>query len=175
MISNEYCLVAAHRTVGTEAAYIGECPGRRIADRYAGTCLTVVGAFHMRPHDEFLCLFVVNHFGTFQHLAGVQVVFLVIFHGRKYNTLELPVQQVFRRVAADTGYVGAVAFPRSPFGQDGFPFFVFAIPIVGPFVVKKAAAMGVDGIAVGVFPYFPGYACGIFRYRCSFLNKNQEH
>ena len=117
----------------------------------------------MRPHDEFLCLFVVNHFGTFQHLAGVQVVFLVIFHGRKYNTLELPVQQVFRRVAADTGYVGAVAFPRSPFGQDGFPFFVFAIPIVGPFVVKKAAAMGVDGIAVGVFPYFPGYDCGIFR------------
>ena len=40
----------------------------------------------MRPHDEFLCLFVLNHLGTFQHLAGVQVVFLVIFHGRKYNT-----------------------------------------------------------------------------------------
>ena len=39
---------------------------------------------------------------------------------RKYNTLERPVQQVFWRVAADTGYVGAVAFPRSPFGQDGF-------------------------------------------------------
>ena len=34
----DHCLVAAHRTVGTEAAYIGECPGRRIADRYAGTC-----------------------------------------------------------------------------------------------------------------------------------------
>ena len=30
-------------------------------------------------------------------------------------------------------------------------------------MVKKAAAMGVDGIAVGVFPYFPGYDCGIFR------------
>ena len=117
----------------------------------------------MGPHYKFARFLIINHFRTFQYFGGVQVMIRIVFNCRKYNTLKFPIQQVFRRVTTYSGHIRTITLPRSPVRQNGFPFLVFAIPIVGPFVVKKAAAMGVDGIAVGVFPYFPGYDCGIFR------------
>ena len=95
IIVYEYGLVAAHGTVGAETAQIGEFSGRGVTDGYSGACLAVVGTFHVCPHHEFLGFWVINHLRTFQYLAGVQVVALVVLHCGKHDAFELPVQQVF--------------------------------------------------------------------------------
>ena len=95
VVIHEYGLVAAHGIVRTEAAQIGEFSGRGVTDGYSGAGFAVVGTFHVCPHHEFLGFWVINHLRTFQYLAGVQVVALVVLYCGKHNAFELPVQQVF--------------------------------------------------------------------------------
>lgn len=83
----------------------------------------------------------------------MQIVIGIIFYRRQYNAFELPVHQIFGGVATDTGYIRPVTFPRSPFRQYRFPFFILAIPIIRSFMIKQTSSMCINRIAVRIVPH----------------------
>ena len=74
-----------------------------------------------------------------------------------YTHLDVYKRQVLGRVATYSNHIRTIPFPRSPFGQNGFSFLIFTIPIVSAIVIKKPATMSIDRISTVSYTHLDVY------------------
>jgi len=101
----------------------------------------VAGVVEMRVQDELVRSLVDEDLRAFEHPLSPEILRI----GKCDLAEQLPVHQIARGIAAHVALVRIVGLRA-----------VFAKPVVGPFPVSDAAAMGLNLLATVIEPYIAG-------------------
>ena len=132
--------------VDTAGAQEAERSCRRIAnsDATARGIIATALQFQMEPHDKLPGLFIIHHLRTLQDAATFYIAATLVTH-TQCHTLIIPADQILGRIAGNADK-----------GITGMRRLMLTIPIVGVSIFENSASMGIDMLAVVVWPKLSG-------------------